>query len=410
MSGGVAIVLLCVAVWVLVSARVGRWSVTAPIGLTLAGLALGSWPDAPVSINLGAEQVRLVVEVTLALVLFTDASRISATWFEKPPSRITARLLVVGLPLTIALGLLLALPLFPGEEWVLLAVLAAALAPTDAALGASVMEDKRVPRRIRDVINVESGLNDGLATPFVLFFLLLTTAEEADTSVFRAAGEAVVEIVIAVLVGAAVGWVLGRLLRAADRSGWAIPLEQPILPLAAALIAYFVSLAAGGNGFIAAFAAGVTFGTTLRARKREQVMGFTEQTADLLGFFVWFVFGAAFIRPALDSLTWQIVVYSVLSLTIVRMLPTALSLVRSGLDRDEVLLVAWFGPRGLASIVFGLIVLDELGSGDGETLVQHVITITVALSVLAHGLSAGPLASRFARRHPQPTPSDSNPT
>jgi len=397
---GIALALACVAGWVLVSARVARWSVTAPILLALAGLALGSGPDAPVHIDIEAEQVRTLVEITLALILFSDASSISARWFEQAPSRLTARLLGIGLPLSIGLGVLLAVPLFPGSELALLAVLAASLAPTDAALGASVMEDERIPRRLRDVINVESGLNDGLATPFVLFFLALASAEEANDSVGSASVAAVVDIVVAVAVGAAVGWVLGRLQAAAGRSGWSVRLQEPILPLTAALIAYFASVSAGGNGFIAAFAAGVTFGTVSRIATHPQIMQFTQQSGSLLSFFVWFLFGAAFLRPALENLTWQICLYAVLSLTVVRMLPVAIALFRTDVGRDGVLLIGWLGPRGLASIVFGLIALDELGSSDEVTLIGQVITVTVALSVLAHGLSAGPVASWYAGRHP----------
>ena len=398
MNAGVSIVLACVAGWVLVSARLGRWSVTAPIVFTVAGLLLGSGANSPVRLNLGAEQVRTIVEIALALILFSDASKISARWFDQPPSRIAARLLGIGLPLTIAAGLCVALPLFPGTGWAVLAVIAASLAPTDAALGASVMEDERIPRRVRNIINVESGLNDGLATPFVLFFLAIAAAEDAHDSAFHAGVQAMGDLVIAVVVGVALGWLGGRLLVAADRRSWSVPALEPILPFTLALMAYFGAVAASGNGFVSAFAAGVTFGTVSTAERRPQIMTFIEQSGTLLTFFVWFVFGAAFIRPALDNLTWQVVVYALLSLTVVRMAPVALSLIRSPLSRDEVLLIGWLGPRGLASIVFALIAIDELGPAEGGTLVGTVITVTVAFSVALHGLTAGPVAGWFARR------------
>ena len=400
-STGLVIVLACVAAWILVSARLRRWSVTAPIVLTLAGLALGSGADAPVHIDVEAEQVRTLAEITLALTLFTDASRISARWFEQPPSRIAARLLAIGLPLSIGLGFLVALPLFPAADWTLLALLAASLAPTDAALGASVMEDDRIPRRVRDIINVESGLNDGLATPFVLFFLALATAQTESNSLRPAGASAIRDVLAALIVGSVVGLALGWLLRASDRSGWSVPVVQPILPFATALIAYFASLAVGGNGFVAAFAAGVAFGTASRIANRREVQLFTEQAGSLLNFFVWFLFGAVSVLPAIESLTWQVGLYAVLSLTVVRMAPVALALVGTKLGGDETLMIGWLGPRGLASIVFALIIVDDLAAADGGNLVVGTITVTVALSVLLHGLSAGPVASAYDRRHPE---------
>ncbi len=400
MNGGVSIVLACVAGWVLVSGRLGRLSVTAPIVLALAGLVLGSGANSPVHVNLGTEQVRTIVEVTLALILFSDASKISAKWFDEPSSRIAARLLCIGLPLTIAAGLLAALPLFPGTGWAVLAVVAASLAPTDAALGASVMNDERIPLRVRNVINVESGLNDGLATPFVLFFLAIAAAADAHDSVLHASEQAIVDIIVAVAVGAAIGWIGGRLLIIAEQHGWAVPLQQPILPFVLALMAYFGTVAASGNGFVAAFVAGVAFGTASNVGKQPQIMEFIERSGTLLTFFVWFVFGAAFLRPAFDEITWQVVVYALVSLTFVRMVPVAVALIRSTMSRDEVLLIGWLGPRGLASIVFALIAIDELGPTHGGPLVGQVVTVTVAFSVVLHGLTAGPVAGWFASRSP----------
>jgi len=394
------IVLACVVGWVLVSARLGHWSVTAPIVLAAAGFGLGSFPGSPLHLDLATSQVRNLVEITLALILFTDASKISAGWFDQPPAHVAARLLGIGLPLTIAAGLLAASGLFPGTDWAVLAVVAASLAPTDAALGASVMNDQRIPGRLRDVINVESGLNDGLATPIVLFFVAVASTQGAHDSVLHAAETAIGDLVVAIAFGGALGWLAGRLLVMADRNGWSVKGQEPVLPFAIALMAYFGAVAAGGNGFVAAFVAGVAFGTAARAGRSTEaveVMEFSELSGSLLAFFVWFVFGAAFLRPAFEGLTWQVVAYALLSLTVVRMVPVAIALIRSPLSRSDVLLVGWLGPRGLASIVFALIAIDELGPTKGGPLVGSVVTVTVAFSVLLHGLSAGPAASWYAR-------------
>jgi len=391
------IVLACVVGWVLMSARLGRWSVTAPIVLAVAGLALGSLPNSPLHVDLATSQVRNLVEIALALILFTDASKISARWFDQPQAHVAARLLGIGLPLTVAAGLLAALGLFPGTDWAVLAVVASALAPTDAALGASVMSDQRIPGRLRDVINVESGLNDGLATPIVLFFIAVASTQGAHDSVLHAGEQAVGDLIVAICFGGALGWIAGRLLVLADRNGWSVKGQEPVLPFAVALMAYFGAVAAGGNGFVAAFVAGVAFGTAARAQRSREVMEFSELSGSLLAFFVWFVFGAAFLRPAFEGLTWQVVAYALLSLTVVRMVPVAIALIRSPLSRGDVLLVGWLGPRGLASIVFALIAIDELGPTKGGPLVGSVVTVTVAFSVVLHGLSAGPAASWYAR-------------
>lgn len=394
----IALFLASIVAWILVSARLSHWSVTAPIVLALAGLLLASSPDSPVHMYVDNGQIRVVVEIALALILFGDASKIRTRWFERSSAHHAARLLAIGLPLTIAVGTLVALPLFPGTSWVVLAVVAASLAPTDAALSASAMADRRIPRRLRDVINVESGLNDGLTTPFVLFFLAIATAEDAHASISAAVMSAIGALLVAVVVGLAVGGVGGRLLVLADRRGWpAVPVE-PILPFCLALMAYCGSLAAGGNGFIAAFVAGIAFGTVTTDRLPRDTLGFTERAGTVLTYFVWFVSGAVFLRPVFDNLSWRIAIYACLSLTLVRMLPVAIALFRSGLRPDDVLFLGWLGPRGLTSIIFALIAIDELGPTSDSSLVGHVVAATVALSVVAHGVSGGPVAGWFARR------------
>jgi NhaP-type Na+/H+ or K+/H+ antiporter len=385
--------------WVLASRRLGRVSVTAPILMTVLGLVYAEAPWVPSPPTLQSEPVRVLVEVTLAIILFTDASHISARWFGQSPAVIAGRLLGIGLPLTVLAGLGVALLLFPAQPVVALAVVAAALAPTDAALGASVMGDARIPERLRQVINVESGLNDGLATPVVLFFVALGVAEDDHASVGQAAASALVEIALAVVIGGVLGWVGGRLLLLADGRDWSLKEQEPIATFLVAVLAYLLAVGLGGNGFVAAFVAGVGFGTAMSGRRPPAVMDFTDRAGLLLSFLVWFVFGMELVPLAWSAMSWQLVAYAVLSLTLVRMVPVALSLIGAHQSRDDVLMLGWLGPRGLASIVFALIAVDELGGDQGRTVVG-VVTVTVALSVVLHGLSAGPLATWYSRRHP----------
>ncbi|HYN75047.1 MAG TPA: cation:proton antiporter [Candidatus Limnocylindria bacterium] len=390
MDSAVVTGLLLVVGWVLVSRRLSRWSVTAPIALLVAGYLLARWGG--VELDLRAEALKRLAEVTLVLVLFHDASRVSIRDLRSDASLAT-RLLAIGLPLTIAAGALVAGLLFDGHSWWVFALVGAILAPTDAALGASIMTEERIPARLRTLINVESGLNDGLATPFVLFFLAGTVIEEQGGSTDRVLVDATVELLIAVTVGVIVGGLGRRALVTARRSGWSERSLEPIAVLALALLSYFACVGVGGNGFVAAFVGGLAF-KNAAAGTTEDEATLTEQVGTILGLAVWFSFGLlAFLL--VPSITWEEVAYAVLSLTIVRMLPVALALWRSGLAPRDVLLIGWLGPRGLASLVFAILAVEALSEGDAE-LVAGTVTMTVILSVIAHGLSAGPLARRYA--------------
>lgn len=385
-----------VLVWLLASRRLSALSVTAPIVLAVAGL-LAALSPIDLGLELESEGVREAIELTLAVVLFGDASSIAAQWF-RTEWRYPARLLGIGLPLTILLGTLVAAWVFPGTDVWLLAVGAAALAPTDAALGLSIVEDERIPLRFRQVINVESGLNDGLATPVVSFCIAMA-ASEAMGKPDLPMGSAAVELALGVGLGAGIGVLSGHLVRSSAARGWGQPYLLPIVPVVVAMGTYLLVVELGGNGFVAAFVCGVGFGGRVRHDAHEDLFGFTRRTSQLLGYAVWFVFGAGVLAAYVDLISWRAVLYAVLSLTVVRMLPVAIASLGSGLPWDTVALTGWLGPRGLASIVFGILAADTIGGRDGQ-LVLSVVAVAVALSVLAHGLSAGPLATWYSRRHP----------
>jgi NhaP-type Na+/H+ or K+/H+ antiporter len=255
-----------------------------------------------------------------------------------------------------------------------------------------MMANPVVPARIRRLINVESGLNDGIATPFVS--VALAGAATAGEIAGHGPAAAVAELALGVVVGVAVGGAGGLLVSAARKRGWAAEGFAGPAGLGLAVCAYASSVAVHGNGFIAAFVGGLAFGTA-SGRRGEPLVPFVEETGALVSLLVWLAFGAVAVAPAVEVLNWQIVLYAVLSLTVIRMAPVAVALVGSGLDRATIALVAWFGPRGLASVVFCLLALEELGSPVADHAAA-VITITVVLSVLVHGATADPLASRYA--------------
>ena len=380
-------------VWSLIVARVERWNLTAPMFFVIVGFSLMHWPFHVEALHLGSTAIREVAEITLAVVLFGDAARVSVSELRHDAA-VPTRLLTIGLPLSMALGTVLAHLLLPGVGWWVCAVVGAAVAPTDAALGAAIVDDERVPERIRRILNVESGLNDGIATPFVKFFLVAAvvgTSLETSSS-----GRAVVELVVGavggVLIGAAGGWLLVR----ARAAGWTTASTTALGVTALALVAYAACIEAGGNGFVAAFVAGLAYGTITR-HADEAALEFTHESGQLLSMVVWFLFGAVML-PALAEATWHDIAFALAALTVARMVPVALALLGTGFDRATIVVLGWFGPRGLASVVFALLAYESLAPGDGLRVVT-VITATVLFSVVLHGASAAPVGKRYGATH-----------
>ena len=385
-----AVISGCVLLWGLVSARLERWDVSAPIAFVVLGVLVTHGPTGFVHFSLHSSTIRALAEVTLALVLFADASRVNLRAL-RVDAAIPARLLGIGLPLTIAAGFAVAALLFHSAGLWVAATVGAVVAPTDAALGASIMQDERVPANVRRILNVESGLNDGIATPFVNLFIAGAVTAEAVSGTHLTS--AIIELVGGAALGVGIGVVGAILLRFSRDHGWIADGVRPLAVLALALFAYATADVAGTNGFIAAFVGGMAFGT-MEHHRDESVLQFTEQTGTLLSLLVWFAFGAIMLVPGLEDLDWRDVVFAVLALTVVRMVPVALSLLGSGLDRATVAFIGWFGPRGLATIVFGLIAVDALASTPAKVTLAAV-TLTIVLSVLLHGVSASPLATRY---------------
>ena len=392
-ASDLAIVTALIFSWGMLSARLERFDVTAPILFVVAGVLLTHGPLATLGFVPSAGLVKSLAELTLVLVLFSDASRVGLRDLHSDMG-LCLRLLGIGLPLTIGLGTLLAFALFKGMGIWLALLVGAALAPTDAALGAGMMVNPAVPARIRRLINVESGLNDGIATPVVLVAVAGAATAEHAASVGPL--EAVGELALGVLIGAVVGGAGGLLVRTARRRGWAEGAFAGSAVLALAVCAYACALALHGNGFIAAFVGGLAFGA-IGGQRGERLMPFVEETGALVSLLVWLSFGVVAVVPAITDLTWQVVIYAVLSLTVIRMAPVAVALAGARFGRAAVAFVGWFGPRGLASVVFALLALEDLGERNAGPAVA-VITFTVLVSVIAHGATADPLARWYGRR------------
>jgi NhaP-type Na+/H+ or K+/H+ antiporter len=395
---------LLVFVWSVLAGRLERLDVTGPIIFVLAGLACCNGPTGFLDVSIDTEGVQLIVEITLGLLLFADASRIDPRDLRRNAG-LPARLLAIGLPLTVALGAGLAAALFTDLPWQLAALLGAVLAPTDAALSAAVISDPRVDEGIRRSLNVESGLNDGLATPVVTASIaaaatILGTGALADTA-SGPGWSAIVDVVGAAAIGAGVGWFGGTAVARARAAGWIAPGGRRIAVLMLAVLAFTIAAQVDANYFVAAFVAGLGL-RGASGHDDAEATELPELLGRVLSLAVWFLFGAALLADGLARVDWRIAVYAVLSLTIVRLLSVGVAMAGTGASGREVLFVGWFGPRGLATVVFGLLIVEELPVADsGVRTVLATIVLTVVLSVLAHGATARPVAGWMSSEDPE---------
>ncbi len=376
-----------------VSRRLTGTSVTAAMVFVTIGVLVGPFVLDALDESPTGGAVRTLAEATLALVLFADASRIQLRALREEYS-VPLRLLGIGLPLTIVLGACAALALFGGLNVVEACVLAIVLAPTDAALGAAVVTEPRLPSRIRQGLNVESGLNDGICVPLLLIALAASEVDDNAISAHHAVAIVLEEIGYGIVAGVAAGLVTSGVIVLAGRRQLITGAWLQVIPVAGAALAYGVGVALGGSGFIAAFLAGSLFGRMAGA-DADAASRLNEELGDLLAGVTLLVFGAILLGPALEHISWQIALYALLSLTLLRMVPVAVAMTGTRARAPTVGFLGWFGPRGLASIVFAVIVVEEAHLNGVATILQATY-ITIGLSVFAHGATAAPLARRYA--------------
>lgn len=381
--------------WALVAGRLARWSITAPLAMVVAGVALTAGSNPVFRIELDTSSAEHAVEVVLAILLFVDATEIPGGVFGREP-RLTARLVGVALPLTMLAAFGVGFLLLPGASAWLLALVATVVSPTDLAPAAAMIRDRRVPARLRELLNVESGLNDGMVAPVFLFCLAAAEAHGGSGVAADALVDAIPGVLVAIASGVAVGLPGAWLLTRAWSSHWTQPTALRLGVAALPLMAYGLSIVFSGNGFVAAFVAGVVFGAAARDLP-DYALNLAEDVGLLLSLVVWFVFGELINTLIGDGLRWRVIVYALLVLTVVRIVPVVVSLVGTSIRWQDAVFLGWLGPRGLASIVFGLLAYIDL-TGDDAKLVGDVMVVTVALSVVLHGLSYGPLAARYGRR------------
>ena len=394
-----AVLALFIMVYSSVAGAVERRWVSGPIVFTCFGLLIGPAGFALLDWETDRELIRNLAEVTLAMVLFTDAAGADVRVL-KNISKVPARLLLVGLPLTIALGFAVGAVLIDSPSLFAIAVLATILAPTDAALGKAVITNEAVPDEVRQSLNVESGLNDGICVPVLLLFLALALDTAGDMDPLPLAATLVFE---QIGIGLAVGLVLTfnavRLLKYARYRQWLTKTWTQIPIFALALSCFSVAQYLGGSGFIAAFSGGLLMAfmeKDLSKKVKEEYLLTSEGAGDTLALITWVTFGAAVVGQAIGYFSWTILLYSFLSLTVIRMLPVFLCLTGSGIDTEGKLFIGWFGPRGLASIVFAVMVLNSELPDSGP--LAMTVVCTIVLSIVAHGVTANPWAQAYGKR------------
>jgi len=388
-------VALLVFLFGLVSAVADRSPITGPMVFVAVGLLAGPLGVDLFDVTMDSKLIRIIAEVTLILILFTDASTIHLKALRceyKTP----LRLLGIALPLTMLAGLALAVPLFPGESLWMVAVMAFVLSPTDAALGQAVVNNKNIPGLVRDSIEVESGINDGIALPPIMVCIAALTAAAGTSLDFVYWGSfAAGQIIYGPLVGAAVGLVGGMLINFSVKRDWMEPVFQRLASFSLALLSYALAEKLGGNGFIGAFFGGLMLSARSKV-VRSRIQEFGEAEGQQLSLFVFLIFGMVLVPEAMEHWDGAALLYALLSLTVIRMVPVAISLIGTKMDLVTVSFIGWFGPRGIASILYLLIFVSEVGRKDNERMLS-VIVLTVLISIFLHGLSAVPLANFYGR-------------
>jgi NhaP-type Na+/H+ or K+/H+ antiporter len=390
-----AILALFIFCYSLVAGRLERAAASGPIVFVVAGLLMGplglGWFDGDVS----RTGLRVLADLTLALILFIDAANADLEILKRQ-FRIPSRMLLFGLPGVIFLGTIIAALLFETLSLFEAAILGTMLAATDAALGKAVVTNKAVPTQIREGLNIESGLNDGLCVPILFVFIALALGSGTEGGSSMLALKLVIqELGIGLVVGLGLTAIGARLLRWCWNQGWVTEIWKQVTVVGLAIACFSVAQSLHGSGYIAAFTGGLLFGFKAKEATHKLVLA-AEGTGETLALMTWMLFGATVIGQSVQHFTWEMLVFALLSLTVIRMLPIFLSLTGTGESTASKLFLGWFGPRGLASIVFAIIVVNK--GVPAAKFIAMVVVLTVFFSLVAHGVSANPLAKLLGQK------------
>jgi NhaP-type Na+/H+ or K+/H+ antiporter len=389
-----------VACWSLLARRLEQWRITAPIFLVLAGVAASFTIERGLADALDGHVAERVAELILAVLLFVDATDVRGGLFGKEP-RSAVRVLFIALPLSLVLAVLLGLWLLPDLDWAMLVVVACVVMPIDFAPAASILRDERIPERVRDLLNVEGGYNDGIVSPLFIFALVLAGDTSHAVTPWDALSSAVPQAIKGIVVGICVGAVLAAAANVAGRRGFMTGQSRRLILVAAPLLSYGLSVGIGGNGFVSAFVCGIAIRYLWHTPGIRDDLELIDDIGFVLTAAMWFVIGAVAVL-ALSSVPWRVMVFCLLALTLVRMVPVAMALLGTTFSWHDRLLIGWLGPRGTTSIVFGLLAFNALADHEQADSLTMVVVVVLG-SVVLHGLGAPAAAHAYARSHPGQT-------
>lgn len=394
--------------WSLLARRLEAFGVTGPLAVVVLGAASGVLFGQDLGEHLDTEIAEKVVEVVLAILLFVDATEVRRG-FLGGEGRLVARLLAVALPLSLCAAVGAGALLIPGAPWAVILLVACIVIPTDFAASAAMLRDERLPGTVRNTLNVESGYNDGIVSPLFVFALALAGGTNAAAEPISAIEAAVTASVVAVVVGLVIGAASGFAVRRAADVKWVTAQSLRVGVVVIPLLVYVVSLPLNGNGFVAAFVAGIAFRTTRVARRSgagtidHREMTAVDDVGAVTSLGVWFVFGAATVLTFEAGFDWSLIVLGLLALTALRMLPVYLALLGSSATWRERTVIGLSGPRGTASIVFGLLAFNVLREDYANTTL-YVTVVVVLGSVILHGAIVPRLAVSLLGPAPGPAP------
>jgi NhaP-type Na+/H+ or K+/H+ antiporter len=396
MNAALIVIGTVVAVYSLVAKRLSTTLVTGPMVFTGVGIVIGPKALDLVDLTLSNDDVELLLNTTLAVVLFVDATHIDLTAARRGWSG-PARLLLVSFPAMLALGYGIGWALFPSLGVFAIAAIATILAPTDAALGQAVITNPNVPLGVRQNLSVESGLNDGLALPVLIAILAVAQADTAADPSQVLVEELAKEVGFGLLAGLGIGLLAAAAIWAAKHMSLPITgIAVSVASLGALVAAAGTAQAMGGSVLIASFVAGLAVAPQIQSFGHD-ASAFPEEVVVVLTLLAFVVFGGGILSTEIDALNWQIALYATLSLVVLRPLAVAVGAIGSGAATATVAFIGWFGPRGLASILFVAVVVRKAPELDGLATIVSVMSWTVAASIVAHGISAWPGSRAYAR-------------
>lgn len=374
-----------VLLWTMTAARLDRWRITAPMAMVVAGVAIGFSTRNVLGTSLNTEIAQHIAELILALLLFVDATAVKGGYLGHDGGKTVTRLLFIALPLTILITMGVGQLVLPGLGWAAVLLIACIVAPTDLAPTTSVVRDTRIPERVRTVLNVESGYNDGIVAPIFVFALILAGSRSQAKTPIDALKEAVPAALLAILAGLIIGAVTAVVMNVTSANGWSTGQSLRVATIALPLLTYTAAVAIGGNGFVAAFLCGIAYKATRRPSDDE--LGLVEDVSSISGLTMWFVFGSTAVLMFDFGLSWGVLIVSAVALTVARLVPVLLTLIRTDLRWKDRMTIGLLAPRGAASIVFGLLAFNSLENTTAD-IALSVMIVTVLASVLVHGFGA----------------------